>query len=397
MLRTSGRHGSGVRILASSRQDGERIAANCHAWLTSLGIPRAAVHTASEASAVVLELTPTYADAWLPEGDTLGLAERLGLASRRNPADLEHEILVAMLGSPQAFEFPHLGEFESAVRMRRQIVESARRTRIEFRTLEAERPEAYWYYDEDRGFCLRPGTSLIDGLVQATQPDASGRLYSFSCWRATEYIALLAIAREAAEVHPELLRRMTRQAETRALKAAAFENAYLRKHGSQQTPLPPTYFVPGDRTWFRNPEPISADVTGYEGSFTFYLGAGEFADFWRPGLTYTLTTKCLTIFHWRNAVVRDSAGENAIDETLVELHVAESLRDPSAMAAILQEMVRVQDPPDVFGGGCIEPTRESPRFVGRLTEDLQLPDAGPLVPPSQTVGCESVHATKSPA
>jgi hypothetical protein len=31
-------------------------------------------------------------------------------------------------------------------------------------------------------------------LEQATRPDISGALYSFSCYRATEYILLLAMA-----------------------------------------------------------------------------------------------------------------------------------------------------------------------------------------------------------
>lgn len=110
-------------------------------------------------------------------------------------------------------------------------------------------------------------------------------------------------------MHLELLERLTRQAEARALKAAAFENTCLRKHGSALAPLPPTYFVPGGRTWLRIPEPVSADVTGYEESFTFYVGAREFADFWRPGLAYTLATKCLTTYHWRHAVVRDAEGD----------------------------------------------------------------------------------------
>ena len=34
----------------------------------------------------------------------------------------------------------------------------------------------------------------IDALIKATQPEVSGRLYSFSCYRATEYVMLRALA-----------------------------------------------------------------------------------------------------------------------------------------------------------------------------------------------------------
>lgn len=369
--------GCGIRVYSDSLRAIDASRQSCLNWFSALGIPAAAVVATllpGQTPAVQFQLRPDYTEAWLPKCDTLELAQRLGLASRHNPADLEQEILVAMLGSPIPFEFPSGEEFESAVRIRKSIAETARKTRLEFRTHEAERPEEYWRYDEDRGFILRPGRSLVDGLIQATQPEASGRLYSFSCWRATEYVALLGIAREIIDRNPALYERLSCQVETRALKAAAFERACLRKHGSFAQPLPPRYFVPGDRTWFRNPDRISADVTGYEGSFTFYLGAGEFADFWRPGLTYTLATKCLTIYHWRNGVVRDADGDLQIDEAIVERRVQESLDDPQDTRRILEEMVRVQDPPDVFDGGCIEPHRETPRMVCTGTEDLRLPD-----------------------
>lgn len=369
--------GCGVRVCGDSLRFVEISRQSCLSWFAALGIPSSAVAASiqpGQPPAVQFQLLPEYAEAWFPKSDTLELARRLGLASRHNPADLEQEILVAMLGSPIPYEFPSSEEFESAVRIRKSVTEAARKTRLEFQTHEAERPEEFWLYDEDRGFILRPGRSLVDALIQATQPEASGRLYSFSCWRATEYVALLGIAREVFDRNPELYERLSRQAETRALKAAAFERACLRKHGSVAQPLPPRYFVPGDRTWFRNPDRMSADITGYEGSFTFYLGAGEFADFWRPGLTYTLTTKCLTIYHWRNSIVFDAEGDPQIDEAIVERRVQESLDDPQETQRILAEMVRVQDAPDVFGGGCIEPHRETPRQVCRGTDDLRLPD-----------------------
>jgi hypothetical protein len=43
-------------------------------------------------------------------------------------------------------------------------------------------------------------------------------------------------------------------------------------------PLPPMYFVQGDRAWFRNLGDHSSDVTGHEGFWVLCLG-GLFTNF----------------------------------------------------------------------------------------------------------------------
>ena len=96
-------------------------------------------------------------------------------------------------------------------------MQAAGKTALAFDTEHAERPEDYWTYDEARGFTVLPGRSLIDGLRKATQPEASGQLYSFSCYRATEYVTVLGIAQELQAANPELGRRLQRQWETRAV------------------------------------------------------------------------------------------------------------------------------------------------------------------------------------
>ncbi|MBN9618377.1 MAG: ribokinase, partial [Actinobacteria bacterium] len=69
-----------------------------------------------------------------------------------------------------------------------------------------------WHYDEEHGFLLHEGRPLIDALRAATQPEATGRRYDFSCYRATEYVILLGIGTlgaagaswaEAGEAHHE--------------------------------------------------------------------------------------------------------------------------------------------------------------------------------------------------
>src|SRR5690606_39021542 len=131
-----------------------------------------------------------------PQRDTTGLCTALGLDTHGNADDLAREIVLAMLLGPEPFPFPGAAEMRSAVRIRQHIVQAARKTALAFDTEHAERPAGYWRYDDARGFTIEPGVSLIDALRKATQPEASGKLYSFSCYRATEYVTLLGIALE---------------------------------------------------------------------------------------------------------------------------------------------------------------------------------------------------------
>ena len=107
---------------------------------------------------------------------------------------------------------------------------------------------------------------LIEALQTATQPEHSGTVYSFSCYRATEYVMALAVAREAARCNPELLARIQRQAEMTVIRSGEFHRVFCREYGSRSSPLPPKYYVPGDRTWFRNPDSHSSDGSSSETS-----------------------------------------------------------------------------------------------------------------------------------
>ena len=46
---------------------------------------------------------------------------------------------------------------------------------------------------------------MIDALTMATQPSVSGELFSFSCYRATEYVLLLGMAQTLQSFNPALL------------------------------------------------------------------------------------------------------------------------------------------------------------------------------------------------
>jgi hypothetical protein len=321
-------------------------------------------------------LSAGLAATWAPGLDTLDLAEKLQLDTANSTDDLEREILLAMLLSPIGFEFPSHEELASAVRVRRNIVLAARKTALEFHTTEVNRPEDCWTYSEDDGFTVRPGHALIPALQKATQPEASGKLYSFSCYRATEYVILLAIAQELEHCNPPLLAGLQQRWERRAIMSGKFHDVFLREYGSMEQPLPPKYYVPGDRLWFRNPDEHSSDVSGYEGSWVFYIGNGLFTNFWKREQPYTLTAKCLELFHWRHATYTDEAGELRINENIVEAGVKASSADPLETAKILELMLRMREPKGVYqSGGCIDTSREYPRWVCPGTADMILPPA----------------------
>lgn len=329
----------------------------------------------ADKAAVRIQARPDFAARHLAQSDTTGLAATLELDTAASDTALQAEILLAMLACPQAFRFPDVAELRAALRVRRNIVRAAYRSELAFDTEQAERPPAYWTYAEDTGFTLLPGRSLIDALVHATQPAVSGQRYAFSCYRATEYVTVLGIAQELRESNPALYAGLERQWERRAVMSGRFHEAFLREYGSLQAPLPARFYVPGDRLWFRNPDPHSSNVEGYEGSWVFYLGSGRFNNFWKAGQHYTLAHKCLEIFHWRDGLSRDAQGKAYIDEEKVEACVAHTRADPAASAEVLQRMLRIRDPQGVYAqGGCIDATRECARWVLPGHADIALPD-----------------------
>ncbi len=326
--------------------------------------------------AVAFALQEAEARCWAPGSDTLQLCARLRLDTRACADDLAREILLAMLLSPSPLVFPSWEELESAVRMRQAIVQAARRTAMNFHTTQIERPAEDWRYAAASGFTLRAGRPLIPALQRATQPALATQAYSFSCYRATEYVILLAIAQEAQLVNPGLLSRLQRQWESRAIMSRRFHEVFLREHGSLEAPLPITYYIPGDRVWFRNPDSDSADVAGFEGSWVVYLGAGQFPNFWRRERPYSLLAKCVEVYHWRHGTYRDAAGELQMDEERVDQLVAQTLQDPAARERVFERMFRLRDPGGVYaGGGCMDATRESPRWVRPQTVDIELSEA----------------------
>ncbi|MBS3935077.1 MAG: hypothetical protein KGZ43_02800 [Sulfuritalea sp.] len=315
--------------------------------------------------------------AWTPDADTTALCARMGLDPEHSDEDLDRLILLALLRSPVVLEFAGCDGLVSAIRVRRNIVKAARVTALAFDTSDAaERPADCWLYHEDTGFVVRPGHALIDALRKATQPDVSGQMYAFSCYRATEYVILLGLAEELQACNPALLARLQKQWETRAIQSGRFHDIFLHEYGSMEAPLPPRFYVPGDRVWFRNPDRASSDVLGYEGSWVISLGGGLFSNFWQRERPYTLSGKCLELYHWRDGVCSDNGADLWMDEERVAACVRATQANPAQTRAILERMMRLRDPKGVYAkGGCIDTTRESPRGVCPGGVPLELPDA----------------------
>ena len=311
---------------------------------------------------------------WAPGHDTLALCRKLHLDPAQNPADLVREIVLALLVAPVETAFPSLDELVSAVHIRRNIVQAARKTTLSFHTSQAERPADCWTYKKDCGFVILPGVSLTAALAKATQPEVSGTLYAFSCYRATEYVMLLGIAEELAHCNPALYHQLEALWTRRPIMSGEFHEVFLREQGSMEMPLPPHYFVPGDRVWFRNPDEASAEASGYEGSWVIYLGEGLFTNFWKQDQPYTLADKCLEIFHWRHATYLDAGGDARMDEARVETLVAATSLDAAESGRIQARMQRYREARGVYrDGGCLDTTREFARWVHPGTTDIKLP------------------------
>ena len=333
------------------------------------------IELSSNAHAVFARVRADRATEWAPGLDTTRLARHLAAAHGTDGVALERETLWCLLLAPDGLEFPSLDEFDASVRIRIGTAEAARRTVLAF-DCDERRPADCWARDDEGRFVLRPGRCLIEALRRATQPGDHASPYGFGCYRATEYVMLLAIAEEAARCNPGLLERLSTRIGRRPIQSREFHETVLREHGTMDEPLPARWFVPGDRVWFRNPDERSADADGYEGSWVIYLGNGEFGNFWQRGRPYTLERKCVEIHHWRHATWTDEQGRLRVDEDEVERRVAATMSDPDALAAILARMQRWRDPRGIYAqGGCMDRTRECARWVHPDTCDLEVPSA----------------------
>lgn len=369
-------HQGGIQLASSEMNDIEADHQLFMAWVADLGIDQLIETEIDNDGAVVrFRMLNDDSERLFQDYDTLQLCQIFKLDSYNKKADLEKEIILSMLLGPVTFEYPNYKEFAASVKIRCNIVGAAYHTALAFHTSKIERPTDYWTYSEERGFTVIPGKPLIDALSKATQPEVSGERFAFSCYRATEYVILLGVAQELAACNPVLLHKLQQQWESRAIKSREFHEIFLQEYGSMNAPLPYKYYVPGDRLWFRNPDRASGEVIGFEGSWVIYLGNGLFTNFWEREKSYTLTSKCIEIYHWRHGVYRDAEGNYQMDESIVEERVLATKNNPEEVERILELMLKLRDPLDTnMHGGCIDASREFPCWVCPGTSNLVLPN-----------------------
>ena len=322
-----------------------------------------------------IKLKEEHANIYCPQFSTLHIRKLISNKFQLSADALDElEILIALLASPFAFTFQSVDSLESHIRVRKYLIQHARKTAVAFNTEAGERPFDFWKYEEETGYTLQPNADLITALLAATQPETTGALYDFSCYRASEYVILLAIAQEAQHINADLLGEIEAVNRKFAIKSEQFHSVYLHEYGSMSSPLPIGYYIPGDRLWFKNPDEKSSDVKGYEGSWVLYMGDGLFSNFWNREKPYSLEQKCLEIYYWRDGVIRDAGGTLKMDEEIVNKKVTEALADAAKTSLILSRMTRYRDPSGVYeNGGCIDTTREYPRSIYKDCCEVVLP------------------------
>lgn len=296
--------------------------------------------------------------------NTLELSNNLALDSINSEKGLNLEIVLSMARCPLAYVFPTINEFFSSIRIRFNAALAARKTRIGFGTNTAQRPTEFWTYKAEHGFVLNENVSLIEALVETTQPDALDTIYTFSCYRACEHVLLLAIALELAQTNPALFKKLEKLCRTKALVNVEFNQAFIHEHGTHKTPLPLEFYVPGDRVWFRNPDEYSSNIQGFEGSWVIYLGAGQFSNFWDLTKPVSLEIKCIEVFHWRHGAERKIDGEMWMNEPLVAEFVQKTLGNKAARQDVNTQMMKIRDISGTYAdGGTIDSTRDEIRCV----------------------------------
>src|SRR5690606_36702433 len=111
--------------------DGQHL----RAWLAALGLASLVESSGGrDAAGAYLDfrLRPDAAARCAPGHDTSGLAVALGLDTAGRDRDLDTDILEAILLCPITFELPSHDDLVSAIRLRRCIVLTARRTVLSF-------------------------------------------------------------------------------------------------------------------------------------------------------------------------------------------------------------------------------------------------------------------------
>ena len=117
-----------------------------------------------------------------------------------------------------------------------------------------------------------------------------------------------------------------------------FDPEKLKRSGKLlklQYGVAPKNFIPGDWAYFLNPDPISSQKTGYEGSSTIYLGRNLFVDYFNDhDYAYTFEEKLDELYQWRNGVFSRTRDRAKI-RPLTELEMENLTKTPKEGGVVL--------------------------------------------------------------
>ena len=339
--------------------------------LASLGITPDLIASVERPGALVYTLTT-------PEGDTstVDFAERETWGIAPEPVTLSvpggapatvktvsrKEILLALLQHGRLTEFKgplcSVDALTDQIALRQNIVAWAENLRWRWPDGgPAAWNNTYW----DRG-TPKPGVSLQTAILDVF---ANQALYAIGCYTATKLVFVHGVldyyervredANLARRIEARLLSDRDPLVDVEPSRAWRFEPDYdareLSRPGkilSLVESVAPKNFIPGDWAYFLNPDPVSREKTGFEGSNAIYLGGGRFDDYYgENNHSFTYTEKLDEVFQWRNGVYnrgRDESKRSVLSE---------------------DDLERLGFPPR--DGGLLQPWRIIPNTIPGLT------------------------------
>ena len=338
-LKTPGEHDEdGIRFVCPARQLQE-IKVGMLSTFESLGIATGFVEVFERPGSLVYTLATAAGDT-----STMDFSDResWGIGSEQvtlpvpggAPATVKtvsrKEIMLALLQHGRLTEFKgqscRVDALSEQIALRQNIVAWAENLRWRWPDGgPAAWNDAYW----DRG-TPKPGVSLQIAFLDAF---ANQGLYAIGCYTATKLVFVHGVldyyervredAALARKVEARLLSDREPLVDVEPSRAWRFEPGYDFREVSRPGKLlslvdrvAPKNFVPGDWAYFLNPDPVSRQKTGFEGSNAIYLGGGRFDDYYgENNHSFTYEEKLDEVFQWRNGVYnrgRDEAKRNAL-------------------------------------------------------------------------------------
>ena len=227
------------------------------------------------------------------------------------------EIVLALMHPGRKTEFSgkacNLEAFQDHVHVRQMIVAWAENLEWKFPDGQsASWNRAYWIDGT-----LRPGKPLLDAM---TDFFINQEQCSVGCYTATKIVIIQGVLDYYARIKKDMVmveqikKTLMRDGEVLVdIEPDAMWN-FLRdiKQSSQsavgklltvQFDVAPYNFVPGDWVYFVNPDSETADLSGYEGSNSIYMGRARFDDFYNDNNHhYLYTEKLKEVYNWRYGV-----------------------------------------------------------------------------------------------